>query len=786
MDEAIIIPVIDPEDIIVDVVDGLAREGFHRFVVIDDGSGASSARIFTALEKRGARVLHHPCNRGKGAALKTGMAYAKKAFPDAPAIVTVDGDGQHAPHDVARVCQAAAATPGNIILGTRDFDSAGIPARSKIGNRFSATFFKIDTGVTCPDTQTGLRCIPMGLVDRALACPGDRYDYEMGFLTDTAKSGIPLSFVPIQAIYRDNNSSSHFRPLRDSLLIYRQFLRFAASSAACSIVDLALFFALTLMLALPTASSVAISTVIARLSSGALNFTLNRNFSFSAQGGGIPRQAIRYATLFIAQMFASMILVMLLGSLGLPLVVAKIIADGGLFFASYFIQRNWVFKNEANAVRQQDRKGGYMLKKPSRKRAAGRAGLMPKVFASALAAFTVFVLMDAFVIERVQGQVTTVSFEEIASAASGAASEDSATDAATPSSSASAVASSEKEDETEAASANDVAEAPDASSHSAEANDTEESAQREKPHGKHGSGAPEKRKGFGSIETAEAKEPQEATSDSESAAVSPEDEEAATTSNSSDSAEDSSGLSTASSTDRTYDDGNVKVSISTVRAYDTDIYIADVQVTSAEYLKTAFAQNAYGRNLKETTSDMAEENNAILAINGDYYGFRDDGYVLRNGVLYREQASAGTDALVAYADGTLAAADQDEISAQELAESGAWQVLSFGPTLIEDGAIAVDANDEVDRARASNPRTAIGMISPLHYIVVVSDGRTDSSEGLSLYQLALVMQEAGAEFAYNLDGGGSSTLWFQGETINNPTSGRSNGEREVSDIVYFG
>ena len=235
-----------------------------------------------------------------------------------------------------------------------------------------------------------------------------------------------------------------------------------------------------------------------------------------------------------------------------------------------------------------------------------------------------------------------------------------------------------------------------------------------------------------------------------------------------------------------YSDSNIAVAISELRAYDTDIYIADIQVSSAEYLKTAIAQDAYGRNLKEETSDMAESNNAILAINGDYYGFRDDGYVLRNGVLYRDQAASGTDALVVYTDGTMAAADQDSVAADELADAGAWQVLSFGPVLIQDGEVAVGEHDEVDRAKASNPRTAIGMIDPLHYIVVVSDGRTDESEGLTLYELAQVMKDAGATFAYNLDGGGSSTMWFQGETINNPSSGHRSGEREVSDIVYFG
>ena len=234
-----------------------------------------------------------------------------------------------------------------------------------------------------------------------------------------------------------------------------------------------------------------------------------------------------------------------------------------------------------------------------------------------------------------------------------------------------------------------------------------------------------------------------------------------------------------------YSDGDLSIEISTIREYDTDIYVADVQASSVASLKTALARGAYGRNLKETTSAMAEEHGAILALNGDYYGFRDTGYVVRDGVLYRSQAASGTDALVVGTDGSLKSVDQDTVSAQSLVVDGAWQVLSFGPTLVDGGNVVVDANTEVDQAKTSNPRTAIGMISPLHYIIVVSDGRTSQSTGLSLYQLAQVFEEYGCTYAYNLDGGGSSTLWFNGSVVNNPTDGRSGGEREVSDIVYF-
>jgi exopolysaccharide biosynthesis protein len=141
---------------------------------------------------------------------------------------------------------------------------------------------------------------------------------------------------------------------------------------------------------------------------------------------------------------------------------------------------------------------------------------------------------------------------------------------------------------------------------------------------------------------------------------------------------------------------------------------------------------------------------------------------------------------VIYADGSFGIIDETEISAQELADSGVVQLFAFGPALVEDGEISVTKSEEVDRASTSNPRTAIGIIDDLHYIVVVSDGRTSESEGLTLYELAEVMQEYGCTTAYNLDGGGSSTMVFAGEVVNNPTTnGNKITERSVSDIVYI-
>ncbi len=237
--------------------------------------------------------------------------------------------------------------------------------------------------------------------------------------------------------------------------------------------------------------------------------------------------------------------------------------------------------------------------------------------------------------------------------------------------------------------------------------------------------------------------------------------------------------------DSSYTDENISIELTEYREYNTQIYVADITLTSAEYLKTAFAEDTYGKNVTADTSDIAADHNAVLAINGDYYGVQESGYVIRNGIVYRDKAD-GSEVLCIYANGTMEVINDSEYTADELVEKGVWQALTFGPGLIESGTISVNTDDEVDMAMSSNPRTAIGMIDKNHFIFVVSDGRTSESEGLSLYELAEFMQKLGVKTAYNLDGGGSSTMYFDGQVINNPTSGRSIKEREVSDIVYIG
>ena len=241
------------------------------------------------------------------------------------------------------------------------------------------------------------------------------------------------------------------------------------------------------------------------------------------------------------------------------------------------------------------------------------------------------------------------------------------------------------------------------------------------------------------------------------------------------------------STDTKYEDEYMTITLKEYYENDTKIYVADVELKDSSLLRTAFAKSSYGKNITEKTSTIAERVNAILAINVDYYGVQEKGYVLRNGVIYRSSAVSNKEDLVIYEDGSFEIINENDITLEELLENGAYNVLSFGPALIEDGKISVSENDEVGKAMASNPRTAIGILSDNHYVFVVSDGRTSESEGLSLYELAEFMESLGCITAYNLDGGGSSTMYFNGKVVNNPTTnGNKISERSISDIVYVG
>jgi exopolysaccharide biosynthesis protein len=240
-------------------------------------------------------------------------------------------------------------------------------------------------------------------------------------------------------------------------------------------------------------------------------------------------------------------------------------------------------------------------------------------------------------------------------------------------------------------------------------------------------------------------------------------------------------------TDSMYRDENILITVTEYRYEDSNVYVADMVLSSPEYLKTAFARGTFGRNIAEETSVTAEANGAILAINGDFYGSQEKCYVIRNGVLYRDTPAGSQKDLVIYKDGSAEIIQENKIKAAELMERGAYHVFSFGPPLVQDGEIAIPKRGLHSHTAVDNPRTAIGIMDALHYVFVTVDGRTKDSTGLTAMELAEFMISLGATTAYNLDGGGSATMYFNGKVINQPTyKGKDIEEREVSDIVYIG
>ena len=260
-----------------------------------------------------------------------------------------------------------------------------------------------------------------------------------------------------------------------------------------------------------------------------------------------------------------------------------------------------------------------------------------------------------------------------------------------------------------------------------------------------------------------------------------------------------------------YSDSDIYIDITTHRDNDdtTTYYVADIRIKNLGYFKTAFANDTFAlRNPPtERTSDICKRHKGILAINGDTYGSQEAGYVIRNGDLDPKNVRTSKNLsrkkdedLVIKKDGTFEIIDENYTSYNEVVAMDPWHVFSFGPALVVNGEINVTPKDEVGTALAGNrnQRCAIGIISPGHYCFVVSDGRNNTSSGLSLYTLGTIMKELHCETVYNLDGGGSATMYLDdgtgnanklghlinvpGQLSNDPTVK----QREVSDIVYIG
>lgn len=342
-DIAVVIPALEPDEKLIAIAGELISGGFNKIVIVNDGSCRSYDKIFRETERLGCTVISHYENLGKGAAIKTGVRELIKRYGDLYGFITADADGQHLVCDITAAAQAMLDSPDTLVLGTRNFSSGGVPARSRFGNAATSFFFRISSGISCPDTQTGLRGIPGSLFDLALSCEGERYEYEMNFLADSAKL-VPFRYVTIATVYENKNKGSHFRPIADSVRVYARPLKFVCSSLAGWVVDYSLFLTAYYILFSENDSYIFFCSAAARIVSGALNFLLNKKWSFRSKSRVRP-EALKYMILFICQMLASSALTAFLSRL-ISAAPGKLIVDTLLFFVSYQIQKNWVFKNK--------------------------------------------------------------------------------------------------------------------------------------------------------------------------------------------------------------------------------------------------------------------------------------------------------------------------------------------------------------------------------------------------------------------------------------------------------
>ena len=307
-----------------------------KIVVVDDGSGQKFSDIFEASATAGAHVISYENNRGKGYALREGFTWIRDVAGDlSECVVTADADGQHTLNDIFRVGRTCTDT-GTSVLGVREF-VGHVPARSRIGNTATSALFWLATGWKLKDTQTGLRAFPVALLPALLEVQGDRYEYELRVLLHLAKFRHPVTQIPIETIYEAGNPTSHFRPLQDSARIWAPLLKFAASSGVATIIDYVLVLVLNAL-----TGALFFPVIAARLVSASVNFAMNRRV-FEATGVPLRRSALRYAALAVAVVAGSYTMLAVLTGIGMPLWIAKIIADTTMYLVSYSAQSRYVF-----------------------------------------------------------------------------------------------------------------------------------------------------------------------------------------------------------------------------------------------------------------------------------------------------------------------------------------------------------------------------------------------------------------------------------------------------------
>ena len=364
---SVVLPSLDPDEKLTAVIDGLLEYGFTDIILVNDGSKPENLHYFetaAALHPE-IHLLHHPVNRGKGAALKTAFTWFLENRPQAAGVVTVDGDNQHHPEDT-KACALHMMETDRLVLGVRDFSLPHVPARSRSGNRITSFVFKIFVGMTISDTQTGLRAIPTKDLKILNTIAGDRFEYETNMLLAMKEHSIPFDEVKIRTVYIEENKSSHFRAVRDSWRIYKlilaHFFKYALSSIVSALVDEGLYVLLSWLLSnsLTGLLLTAVPTVCARVVSSLINFFLNKKVVFHSKAGTLSAM-LRYYTLAVPTLIAQLGLTYgaytLLGigseQIFLRGVIYAVVMTV-LFIASYVIQQRWVFASKQPTAKDKD------------------------------------------------------------------------------------------------------------------------------------------------------------------------------------------------------------------------------------------------------------------------------------------------------------------------------------------------------------------------------------------------------------------------------------------------
>jgi glycosyltransferase involved in cell wall biosynthesis len=340
---AILIPAFNPNQNIIDLVLDLSYFKWNKVIVVNDGSSNESQIFFDNLNDfDNVHILTHQSNKGKGAAIKTGIDYLNSKNTKLDGLITVDSDGQHLVKDIEKIAREVKNRKNDVIFGVRLFDE-NIPFRSKFGNKITKQLLYIFNGISLADTQTGLRYLPVSIFDEFLKLPGNKYEFELECIFTIKKLGYNITQIQIETVYINNNKDSHFRPLIDSARIYLVFTRFSLTSFLSFALDMTMFaFFLSYL------ESILYATFIARIISGIFNFYLNKNFVFKVnKKNNLVKESIGYIVLWATLLILSGLIVSISqGSPAYLIIPFKILVDLMLFLVAFYVQKNYIFNTK--------------------------------------------------------------------------------------------------------------------------------------------------------------------------------------------------------------------------------------------------------------------------------------------------------------------------------------------------------------------------------------------------------------------------------------------------------